>query len=49
METGMIVTGLSVLITGSAWIYVTKNENGKRLLKKLEDKQIQKRIDSLKN
>lgn len=49
METGMIITGLSILITGATWAYVTKNENGKKFLKKLEDRQIQKKIDSLKN
>jgi hypothetical protein len=49
METGMLVTGISILITGSTWAYVTKNEKGKKFLKDLEDKQIQKKIDSLKN
>ena len=49
METGMIVTGLSILITGASWVYITKNENGKKFLKKLEDRQIQKKINDLKN
>ena len=49
METGILVTGISILITGSTWAYVTKNEKGKKFLKDLEDKQIQKKINSLKN
>ena len=49
METGLLVTGISILITGSTWAYVTKNEKGKKFLRDLEEKQIQKKIDNLKN
>ncbi len=49
METGILVTGLSILITGSTWAFVTKNEKGKKFLKDLEEKQIQKKINSLKD
>jgi hypothetical protein len=49
METGMLVGGLSVLITTSAWVYTTRTEKGKQLLKNLEEKRIQKRINDLKN